>query len=809
MNITVNPQTFASDTNMPVAIQNAIDDATAQIAPAWPLENTVAVNPFVGQADMRLAQVATLHQRLAGTDILMPANWYQTKISTGEITTAALQQALKAAPYPDKPASVADLIDSLAHIKAAPAKIKTLAESVALATRTDWPTIINDCIGRWAACHFDQGGALWKGAFTAQSAWKSWQAWASNDKTAEILGLADFCSVIGDLPEDGHAAIEKITGILNPSHTGLANQFHQALLSINGWAQHARYLRWTAELDGRSDDTIMDLLAMRLSWDLALYLAFEARLNTAWPEILDALAQPITPATANIVREIAQTAYENSLQHSLAEHIATDAPAKPAQQAPFIQAAFCIDVRSEIFRRAFESLSPDIQTLGFAGFFGLPVSHQGAQSALCEHRLPVLLAPGLEAATGIAAKSDAMMNELTNKTIRPRHQFKTAALTSFAYVDAIGPAYLWKLAKQTLGFGSGKKASAAAPKPAFKTSLDENSKCDIAEKVLRAMSFTAKFARIVLLAGHGANVTNNPHKSALHCGACGGHAGDVNARLLADLLNDQRVRDGLEKRGISIPDDTVFIAGLHDTTTDAMTLFDQDIDRPKDNAVLAKLRDFLAQAGSLARSERVARLPGADNAQAIMARATNWSETRPEWGLAGCKYFIAAPRSTSAGANLKGESFLHDYDFRADAQNDFAVLELILTAPVVVASWISLQYYASTVAPELYGAGNKLLHNVVGGIGVYEGNGGHLRTGLPIQSVHDGNTFVHDPARLTVCIDAPTDAINTVLQKHPAVRALFDNGWLHLLAFNNEGKLDHRYLGDCKWEDVSRARHAD
>jgi uncharacterized protein YbcC (UPF0753/DUF2309 family) len=60
-----------------------------------------------------------------------------------------------------------------------------------------------------------------------------------------------------------------------------------------------------------------------------------------------------------------------------------------------------------------------------------------------------------------------------------------------------------------------------------------------------------------------------------------------------------------------------------------------------------------------------------------------------------------------------------------------------------------------------------------------------------------------------VCIDAPTDAINTVLQKHPAVRALFDNGWLHLLAFNNEGKLDHRYLGDCKWEDVSRARHTD
>jgi uncharacterized protein len=112
----------------------------------------------------------------------------------------------------------------------------------------------------------------------------------------------------------------------------------------------------------------------------------------------------------------------------------------------------------------------------------------------------------------------------------------------------------------------------------------------------------------------------------------------------------------------------------------------------------------------------------------------------------------------------------------------FGTLELILTAPVVVASWISLQYYGSSVAPDLFGGGNKLIHNVVGGIGVVQGNGGVLRPGLPWQTVHDGAALVHDPLRLSVMIEAPTEAMGDILARHPQVRALFDNGWLHLFA---------------------------
>ena len=131
---------------------------------------------------------------------------------------------------------------------------------------------------------------------------------------------------------------------------------------------------------------------------------------------------------------------------------------------------------------------------------------------------------------------------------------------------------------------------------------------------------------------------------------------------------------------------------------------------------------------------------------------------------------------------------------------DLQVLELILTAPMVVASWISLQYFGSTVDNAAFGAGDKTLHNVCGRVGVLEGNGGDLRVGLPLQSVHDGQGFVHEPVRLSVFIAAAPDAISTVLARQPQVRALLDNRWLFLFALDDRGQTTHRYAGDLAWE---------
>jgi uncharacterized protein YbcC (UPF0753/DUF2309 family) len=239
---------------------------------------------------------------------------------------------------------------------------------------------------------------------------------------------------------------------------------------------------------------------------------------------------------------------------------------------------------------------------------------------------------------------------------------------------------------------------------------------------------------------------------------------------------------------------TRFVGALHDTTSDRVTIF-ADGAKPEQ---ISPIELSLTAAGRATRGERAASLPRARNETMVARRGKDWAEVRPEWGLAGCQAFIAAPRARTAGRNLAGRAFLHDYDWQED--EGFSTLELILTAPVVVASWISLQYYGSTVVPALFGGGNKLLHNVVGGVGVLEGNGGPIRAGLPWQSVHDGHDFVHDPLRLTVCIEAPGDAISAILERHDGVRALFENRWLSLFILDERGTLSWRYTGAGNWQ---------
>lgn len=780
-------------------IDAAIDQACAAIAPSWPLDRYIAVNPWWGWIDQPITAVDAELARIAGTRLVMSNAWFRDAWRQGRIGRAALERAIAAA---GSSRSIDELVAALDLPRQSAAPLPLLSDSVDarrdLARAPAWTDAITHQISQHCAAWFDREQADWHLDVEA-GLYASWREVVTADRgIGRLMGDAAVAPRARALPVDARAAIAHVLAKLDIPADQAGDLLRALLLRINGWAAWCAYERWQARLSGGDDHAIVELLAIRLGWEAMLddgqrHAGSDwARWQQAW---LAAERAPSAPSNADAW--IWQHALELQWQTQVADAIATQRPQGPA--APSVQAVFCIDVRSEVFRRALEQAAPSIETLGFAGFFGLPIQYTPLGTTATRPQLPGLLAPALDVTeTSGATARDAAFAEDRRSTLARKaawSPFKRMPASGFTLVETVGIGDLFRLLGRSLVRGGDPVAIDAAgigaahrdaTRPQLVLADRVAQGADIARKVLHALGLEQGYARLVLLAGHGSRSANNPHAAGLDCGACCGQTGEVNARALANLLNDAGVREALARDGLLIPASTHFLAGMHDTTIDEVQLFDRDLVPASHASDLAALERALAAAGAAARRERAPALglgglverPEALHT-AVRARATDWAQTRPEWGLADNAGFIVAPRRRTRGIDLAGKTFLHDYDHRKDT--DGSVIELIMTAPMVVTHWINMQYHASTVEPRRYGAGNKVLHNVVGArIGVFEGNGGDLRIGLPWQSVHDGERFLHTPRRLSVFIEAPQAMIDTVIERHAVVRQLVDGGWLHL-----------------------------
>ena len=808
MNTTLDlPEPLALDERL----QQAIEAACDRVAPTWPLDRFIAVNPYWGYRQRPIDEAAAQLAVRAGSPMLMPRADFLRHWSEGRLSERHLQAAIDAAGSTE---TVAGLVGRYHADPPPPLRLPLVTDL--LDARRDlchavaWRDAVTHHISQCCAAYFDDAQAAW-GPDRSGGLYACWLRQSAHDLgPGMLMGFRGFSRQVAQLPREPQALIAQALQAL-----GLPVQAHEAylcalLLSINGWAAWCAYQRWQARLQQQDDAHIVHLLAIRLAWEWLLHRGhaqqhLAERLVAAWQR----QAQAVEAARrAQRADWLWQDALERSYQAPLCHALARGPAPVPAATSPAVQAVFCIDVRSEVFRRALEAAGPQVQTRGFAGFFAMPVAWQPLGTGLQRPQLPGLLAPAL------CATEDSDEPGLGQWLARRRRQrlgwaqvwqaFKGGAGSGFSFVESCGLAMAAPLLQRGLGRGGPERAvehaglpAAAAQRlrprwPAAPDGSDLADRVQAAAQALTAMGLKQGHARLVLLAGHGSSSNNNPHAAGLDCGACGGQTGEVNARLLAGLLNDPAVRNGLHGRGVTLPPSTWFVAGLHDTTTDELGLFDLDLLPASHAPDVAQLQAWLAEAGDRARAERAPGLGLETEAadartlrQAVQQRSTDWAQLRPEWGLAGCAAFIVAPRERTRGLHLDGRAFLHDYDWRQD--DGFGVLQLILTAPMVVTQWINAQYNASTVDPQRYGSGDKLLHNVVGGhLGVFEGNGGDLRIGLPLQSVHDGERWRHVPLRLSVFVQAPAEAIEGVIDGHEVVRQLVDNGWLHLFRLADE-----------------------
>ena len=784
----------------------AIHAACDSIAPTWPLDRMIAVNPYWERIQHSFESVGTTLADIAGSPLTMPLPYYKERWDRQEIKAHHLETALRESPAP---LSVAQLVDALRQQILPPAPAPLLCDN--LDRRRDllhepaWCDTITHQIAQFCAAYFDREQADWR-PDQDQALYSSWRDTLTRDHSVSLLMKAPRIPARArTLADDALTQIGLALEQLGLEPEQWPRYLQAVMMRVSGWASWCAYRRWQARLAGNDDHTLIDLLAIRLSWE-CLIDDGERHQGSVWNRWQGDWQQHFqnTDEKALQVQFLWQRAHEISYQEQLFSKLSsaaakTDNLKTQATETPDLQAVFCIDVRSEVFRRHLEAQSDGIQTLGFAGFFGLPISYTPVGTSATRPQLPGLLAPALDISESSGnPDTDHKLKVQRQKSLKNRFgwkPFQSVPASAFTLVETLGLGYAGKLIKRSLpgtaGSESGDslglgKAHVHSLRPTLKTALGDNVKeqAKLAAQVLGGMGLTTGLAPLVLLIGHGSQNRNNPQRAGLDCGACCGQTGEVNSRALADLLNDSAVREQLAKDGILIPEGTRFVAGLHNTTTDEIRLFDTDL-LPAGHS-LEKINAQLAAAGQAARRER-APLLGlqelADRpeklAKAVKQRANDWAQTRPEWGLANCAAFVVAPRARTRGIDLAGRSFLHDYDYRKDP--DGSLLELIMTAPMVVTHWINMQYYASTVDNKRYGSGNKTLHNVVGGrLGVFEGNGGDLRIGLAWQSVHDGEQWRHEPLRLTVVIDAPRNAIDRVIAKHGIVKNLLDNQWLYL-----------------------------
>lgn len=809
----------ASETDLLADVSRAAEI----IAPLWPLTSFVAVNPLGGLQHLPFDEATAVARRWlrARTHLTMAA--FRDAYARKVVTDADLRRAI---------IETDPMLASLTSVEIGGRTVDAVEivwldllvgpdEKPRDATRdrvgrADIETVraVNKLVAAWCAVFVDEAGVPWPMPGRERGLFHAWRELAMHDRRLRRLAGSTGMQWLAQLPD---RPLEAIAASLDSLQVGgnRVDALRHLLGRLPGWAGYARWQdEWAPPDDHRPPLRLVDLLAVQVAATAAA--AHGATTSGPSPppdEDADGLLEqrtaavlaaiggaPDGPLIASAVRDVLDLvpppvrksmwleAQEGNFRDRLLGLLSRLDPG-PAIDRPDVQAAFCIDARSEGLQRHLQACGP-YDTYGFAGFFGVPVRWRPLGSTQTQPRCPVLLTPEHEVAEQAVTPDGAVGYLTAQRAAGAGHEAFHAAKGNpggpFALAEAAGyvmgpvaavrtlaPRFVRRLKEVT------SRVVAVPPtRPAVKaeheaSGLTLGERVGFARSIVRTMGLT-RFARLVVFCGHGSHNLNNPHASSYDCGACGGAPGGPSARVAVAILNDPEVRTGLKQDHIIVPDDTLFVAAQHDTASDEVTVLDREAVPETHEQSVATFERDVAVAGERLARERAGRLPG--DPRKVRVRGHDWAQVRPEWGLAGNAAFVIGPRSITAGLDLACRVFLHSYD--AEGDDDGSALEAILNAPLVVGQWISAQYYFSAVDPDQFGAGDKTLHNPVGGIGVVLGEGGDLQVGLPAQAVGVGDRRMHEPLRLLAVIQSPLERIEAIIQRSQVLQELVGGKWI-------------------------------
>ncbi|MBM7609107.1 uncharacterized protein YbcC (UPF0753/DUF2309 family) [Lysinibacillus composti] len=847
-----------------VNLNELVETASKVIVPLGPLTKFAARHPWAGIEQQSFEQVArklksTSNVEIYPDDSILQSAWNRGEIGQ-EFLEMKLQQWLDSQSF-ELPSEVvtqfcqATLMQEKKSIKQLPkTEIKGMARELVndfhIPTKQVLQTysqrlqringenlteVLNGQLIKWCKLFLDEAQAVWAMPNRDKGFYYAWKEMAKYDPAMNHLIRRE----LSHLPNDATQALMDALLGLEISYLEIESYLEAHLLALPGWAGT---MLWRSQQSTEQKNIVMEYLAVRICLEYALikpHLPLPQPKQEEKIELLESLIaswahwgdMPIkewlelSPKEAKARLALAYR-FDQTVQHRLwleaweqtfedqLQNIISSTRNRVVEfpKSALAQFAFCIDVRSEPFRRQLEDAGP-FETFGTAGFFGLPIETSELGSKHSHPSLPVLFKPQIK------VKEWSSENDL--KPYKQRHQ--TVGSISYAFKrlkynlpsslllpEISGPwLILQTMARSFVPRSTGdvyrKIRGKWLRKPQAQLSLDRaqaseselpigftlEEKVHYVRQALKMMSLTENFSPLVVICGHGSHSTNNPYASALDCGACGGASSGFNARVLATLCNLPVVRKLLELEGIIIPKETVFVAAEHITTLDELQWLYVPKLTAKAKEAFEAIQKVLPKVSEQANAERIPKLPGVgacshNHKNEAKRLGNDWSEVRPEWGLARNATFIIGNRALTQYCNLDARAFLHNYDWKKDPNGP--ILANIISGPATVAQWINLQYYASTVAPHYYGSGNKTTQTVTAGIGVMQGNASDLLSGLPWQSVMQSDEEAyHAPLRLLVVIEAPRKYVLRMLDQNPAFLQKIQNGWIRLASIDQEG----------------------
>ncbi|WP_018130925.1 DUF2309 domain-containing protein [Effusibacillus pohliae] len=843
-------------------VDELVGRASQVIAPLWPLRTFVASHPWAGLEHLTFEEVADRLRSSRGLDLYPSMRMFREALRRGELDPTYLEERLQ--KWLKEQPSVIPIVEAerlcrgllwheqvphevmnslkmkhlIARIKDGKTPsdhmpfrwVRTKSAILEAQGEDRWVRVLDRHMIKWCKLFLDESQAMWGMPFREQGFYNAWRKLVHHDPS---LSQAQR-KRLKQMPTCAEDALKQALLNLGVARTDMERYLEEHLMALPGWAG---MLLWRSRKSGQGHRLLTEYLAIRLSMEWALiaprlplaeagedggdadffpWLAAWVYWGECTPERWLGLPPEERHLRLAFARRFGLTvrprlwleAWEDTQEEKLLRNLSS-APTHDSAQQAAVQLIFCIDVRSEPFRRNLEREGP-FETFGCAGFFGLPIRTRlpdGHVHAAC----PAIVDPRHEVREQLSPDDTRKYLWKESARLFVSHVFKKmkqGLVTSLLLPEMSGPwlglymlarnaapdrvisaVHRWRkrlTEKAETNLTLNHEGCYGDTDLPVGFSLDE--KVNYVSQLLKSIGLTSTFSPLVVVCGHESATTNNPYASALDCGACGGAAGGLNARVFAELCNQEEVRTALVAKGIGIPKDTVFIAAEHNTTVNELRwIYVPELPAAARDA-FAMLQTRLRTVTRKVNLEQLAKLPGTGGtgrnpvAEAYR-RAEDWSEIRPEWGLAGNYAFVIGRRQLTAHCNLEGRVFLHSYDWREDP--DGTLLANIVAGPVTVAQWINLQYYASTVAPHVYGSGNKATQTITAGIGVMQGNGSDLLAGLPWQSVMASDReWFHTPLRLLVVIEAPRQHIASLLEKDLHFLRKVSNGWLRLVSID-------------------------